>query len=408
MVCVCRESIYLARTLRLVAVVRVCAPRPTMPAYRRRPKVHATDIDALQPYQARVVETTTERQARYTREDREKEQHDADVCARGCVGWVPRSKVTRLFHEQMLLDLELERINRPSSGTEQKEMQGFSFEAEKYSFWTKVRGSAEHLASKETVAAIAALRANRDAAMARVEYTHCAGTVTQRYRALEKTHMTRVCELEVEKLLPMPMTTPHPYSWRALRYYGNVVRSADSATAFIDEQATRAECTLALQSGMHALLCKYPTLCFMSAALTTAWVEYLTHNQNLRSETKVERRARLQAKRLPADELLNHLTADKYTAASFPAEAVAVAIDTLAPTAHDDAVTHKKHSLYVLNLLAKLPGALLTPHSDAIDTLVATVSDAKLARLVETVVRHAYAPKEMNMAEECAKAMGVQ
>ena len=87
---------------------------------------------------------------------------------------------------------------------------------------------------------------------------------------------------------------------------------------------------------------------------------------------------------------------------------MAVAIDALSPTAHDNAATHKRHAIFVLNLLVKLPGALLTPHSAAIDEFVATVSDAQLTRLVEAVVQHAYAPTQMDMAEEYHKAMGAQ
>ena len=193
---------------------------------------------------------------------------------RGYVGWVPRSEVRLPFHEQMVLDLELEGLSRPSSGTEQKEMQGFCFKTERYSFWTKVRGCAGYLASEETVGAIAALHAERDSEVERAE-RFPTDTVPPQYRIQHINQATRQCEKKIEALLPAPMTTPHYHSWRTLRFYGNVVRGESDAIAFIDEHATRAECTLALQSGMHALLTRYPTLCFTSAALTTVWIEYL-------------------------------------------------------------------------------------------------------------------------------------
>lgn len=348
------------------------------------------------------AETTHERMERYMREDDEKERHEARVRDLGCRGWLSRCDVRLSMYDQMNVDLELERLFRCSSGTTQKEMSVFNFHHETYSWWTKIRGCVEHIASNAST--VAELEAERDAEIKMACAVPVDAKTASRNRRIVK-QAVKLCAREVRELLPEPMRTFHELHWKALRYYDEVCRTEGSAIEFVDTQATKEECTLALDSGMHVLCARYPSLCLTSAALTTAWVSYIVNDHKLRNESGKDSRTRIHAKKAPSIALIKHLQEHRDDAARFPADAVGIAVDALAPARFADTQAHKRHATFALRLLATLPVKLVAVHGDAISARVEAVCDKQLVVLYELLIAQIYNPAGMDMEHERAMAM---
>jgi len=384
----------------------------------RRPRGRGPRATARSPItkpRAPAPEGFAERAARHAREDAEKARRDDEARRRGRVEWAARDVVAvatgdQPLYTQMKLDIDRQALDRPASGTTQKELyeDQYDWQAERYAFWSKVRGCAERMTSTETLTAIAALEGERDAALAAVR----AASVDEALGPLLRRQLNRVHRNFAERvavLMPEPMLLAGTRHWKALTLFPELCMSARAAHAFVDPGATLPECKLAIETGLHALCAKHPSLCCASAALATAWIAYLVHDQQLVHETPAERLARCFNKAAPSSALVKHLEANAADAAALPADAVAVAVGALVPPQSQPQrhPPHKRHAVFVLRLLATLPVALLEAHADTIDRLVATSTDPQLVHLLDRLVRHLYDPKTMNMEREKAQAMMV-
>ena len=348
--------------------------------------------------------TVVEINARRQQEDEEQARCEAEAREHGRRGWLPRDAVPTTFHKQMELDLAFEGLERPFYGTLEKNLcEGeFDMECERYSFWSKVRACSEYLASPRTRTAIASLEAEREAKIAAVH----ALPVNAVHRTRLVKNATKDCAAKVEALMPEPMRV-RAFHWKELCYYPELVGDEDEACEFVDPQATIDECALAIASGMHVLCSKYPSLCCASAALTTAWVRYLTQDQTLRNKTPTERQARLQGKAVSSAALVRHLEQNKTDAARFPPASVAVVVGALDSPVGTGPLAHKRYTVFALRLLAVLPVALVSPHAAAIGDRVSAVVDKQLVNLYEVLIKRLYDPKFMDMQEEKAKAMAL-
>ena len=344
------------------------------------------------------------------------------------------------LHAQMVADLAQEAAARPQSGLVHRKVfcEPWTFEAERYAFWTRVRGCADRLAAMEPeVDALA------DEYEKRVSHTRrwaAPGARLQSGRVISERSfvrslsiMQRERDAALRALYPEPMRVG---DWRALRFYPQVVRTPAEAVAFVDPQATPEELRLAVgRGGLGALCARCPEVLAKHPALASAYVAHLAadaaapsaspwrvsaprfHTEPL-PEPHAEQGMRPPTKAVRAEAFLKHLR-------SLGAPAI---VATLVPPA---AVVHlatvglstptPKHAAFAARVLGLLPVSALAPHADDLAEAVRLHSERvrtgvlagpsvdEALRLLEklTIKLHHPANVDMAAAHACAMAQCV-
>lgn len=334
------------------------------------------------------------------------------------------------LHAQMLADLECEAEARPQSGLLQKTFcEPWTFGAERYAFWTRVRGCAALLAA--TTDRAERLTAQCTADLADIDERYPIGArlpgkrvVSARAHARMRKNAFQRHASSTAALLPEPMRTDQ---WKALRYYPQVVRTAEDAQAFLDPQATPDELRLAVtHAGLDAFLVRWPHVLRARPDLAAVLVaHFLTTAEDAAGAHVAALPVLVDARCAPtpetkarcADAFMKHLRAaervgdDATCAALVPPAARARLVAALT-----DPV--QAHIELAANLLRLLPSGLLVPHAEAFGDAVgafahrlggakATASTDRLFLLLEDLVKRAHDPKHVDMVEAHARAMGV-
>ena len=339
------------------------------------------------------------------------------------------------LHAQMERDLAQEAAARPQSGLVNRKtfVDAWTFESERYAYWTRVRGCVERLDSigpqvneladvyRQEVERI---RRNLVPGKPRANDGRVA---TERSRSICLNALRKRCDSAVYPLYPEPMRA---VDWRALRFYPQSVRSVAEAVAFVDPQATPEELRFAVvRGGLDALCARCPEVLAKHPALATAYVAHLAADPTAPRpspwrmppprmhfeqpiDPTVERDVREPTKAVRAEAFLKHLRtlrAPAAVASLVPPDAVAhLANGTLrTPT--------PKHVLFAARVLGLLPVASLAPHADALAEAVG-VHGARVRAgagahvhtalgLLEKLTAKLHHPANVDMAAAHASAM---
>jgi hypothetical protein len=283
-------------------------------------------------------------------------------------------------------------------------MHQVDFKAERYAFWTRVRGCAQKL--RDIQPAVDALMAQRDAQIAavgnlgQIDVFGCVLTARRISRSVNS--LIAACNAAVLALQPEPMTTTHEH-WKTLRFYPEVVRSKADALAFLDPQATVAELGLALSSGLDILCGRHLELVFTQENLMLAVLQHLltpcVRLQHERSDVWRDRKNRKSASCRRA--FVAHVRTNPKDVQKLPRNAVAVLVSALSD---EDGLNFS----FAEAILRALPASMLGAHADTIDAAVQThKQNARELALVEMLIKRVYAPDQLDMALELRRAMGV-
>ena len=339
------------------------------------------------------------------------------------------------LHAQMVADLAWEAAKRPQSGLVHDKVfcEPWSFKAERYAFWTRVRGCADRLAAMKPE--VDALADEYEQRVSRIRRWVVPGVRLQSGRVLSERSLVhslknaqRERDAALEALYPEPMRVG---GWRALRFYPQVVRTPAEAVAFVDPQATPEELHLAVgRGGLDALCAAYPDVLANYPALATAFVAHLAtdaaalsaspwrvpaprfhtepvpepHDKGTRPSTRAVR----------AETFVKHLR-------SLGAPALVATLVPPAAVAHLATVGLRtptpKYVVFAARVLGLLPASALAPHADDLAEAVrvqnervrmGVVSGPSVdyaLRLLEKLTVKLHHPANVDMAAAHARAM---